>query len=115
MIAGESLEKQILGSLKIKPTDPKLYNVIGENIKIKSVRIEGKLAKVDLSGQGLNGSSTEETLLKDSVILALTNLDTVERVQFLVDGKPAETLMGQVGTLAPFTRDDVETKVIKGK
>ena len=108
----ESLEKTIVESLKTKPTDSSIHSVIYENVKINSVKVSDKLAKVDLSSDGLNGSSTQEVFFKDAIILALTNLDTVDSVQFLVDGEVAETLMGHIEVSEPFNREDVQTKVI---
>lgn len=109
----DSLEKLIVESLKTKPTDSSIHNVMDESVKINSVEVADKVAKVDFSSQGLNGSSTQELFLKDAIILALTNLEVVEHVQFLVDGKVAETLMGHIDISEPFTREDVQSTVIK--
>lgn len=110
----ESLEEKVFESLKVKPKDSDIHSVIDESIKINSVKVEdSKIAKVDLAKEGLNGSSTQEYFLKDAVILALTDLDSVDKVQFLVDGEVVETLMGHIDVSKPFTRQDVETNIIK--
>ena len=114
LASGELLEEKVIESLKVKPEDSNIHSVIDENIKINSVKVEDdKIAKVDLAKEGLSGSSTQEYFLKDAIILALTDLDSVDKVQFLVDGEVVETLMGHIDVSKPFTRQDVETNIIK--
>lgn len=108
----ESLEEKVIEALKSQPSDPELFNAVGENIIVNSVKVENRQAKVDLSSNGLNGSSTQEMFLIDAVVSSLTALDSVDSVKFLVDGKEVETIMGHAETLEAFTRDDVTTNII---
>jgi len=39
--------------------------------------------------------------------MTLTELDNIKAVQFLVDGKKVETLMGHIYTMEPLKRDDI--------
>ncbi len=110
---GESLEEKTLQSLKIKPKDSKTFNAVDENIKFNSVKVQDKIATVDLSGDNLNGASTQEAFLIDSVVAALTSLDTVDKVQFVVDGEKVESLMGHIEVTKPFTKDDISSNIIK--
>lgn len=113
----QSLEEKVVEGLKNKPTDSNLHSVLDESIMINSVKVEEqkgvKIALVDLSSKGLSGSSTQEYFLKDATILALTDLDSVDKVQFLVDGEVVETLMGHIEVSEPFDRSDAETNIIK--
>lgn len=114
LVSGELLEEKVIESLKVKPEDSNIHSVIDENVKINSVKVEDdRIAKVDLDKEGLSGSSTQEYFLKDAIILTLTDLDSVDKVQFLVDGEVVETLMGHIDVSKPFTRQDVETNIIK--
>jgi Sporulation and spore germination. len=80
--------------------------VLNDQIKFNSVHLDENTVTVDLSSSGLNGGSLDETFLIGQIVNTLTNsFEDVKQVQFLVDGKPAETLMGHVDTKAPFTRD----------
>ncbi|NLL51790.1 MAG: GerMN domain-containing protein, partial [Peptococcaceae bacterium] len=40
----------------------------------------------------------------EQIIQSLTDLETVDSVQFLLDGKKAETLMGHMSIADPFTK-----------
>lgn len=66
---------------------------------------------VDLGSDGLSGSSLEETLFIDQIVATIINNGpyfadpgkTAEKVQFLVNGEKAETLMGHIDAGEPFT------------
>ncbi len=101
----ESAYKDALELLRNSP-DKGYSTVITDQIKFNDVYLEGDTAFVDLSGSGLSGGSLEETFLISQIVDTLLNsFDEVKQVQFLVDGKTAETLMGHVGTADPFTKD----------
>lgn len=100
-----SAYKDALELLKTSP-DKGYSTVITDQIKFNDVYTEGDTAFVDLSGSGLSGGSLEETFLISQIVDTLLNsFDEVKQVQFLVDGKTAETLMGHVGAADPFTKD----------
>jgi spore germination protein GerM len=101
----ESAYKDALELLKTSP-DKGYSTVITDQIKFNDVYLEGDTAIVDLSGSGLSGGSLEETFLISQIVDTLLNsFSEVKQVQFLVDGKTAETLMGHVGAADPFTKD----------
>ena len=101
----EEVYKKTLELLKTSPAEG-CGTVIGEKIKFNDVYVEGDTAFVDLSSEGLNGGSLEETFLISQIVDTLLNsFEEVKQVQFLVDGQTAETLMGHVGTTDPFTKD----------
>ena len=80
--------------------------MIFDQIQFNDVYVEGDMAYVDLNSSGLNGGSLEETFLISQIVDTLINsFDEVKQVQFLVDGKQAESLMGHVDAAAPFTKD----------
>ena len=80
-----------------------LETMITDNVQFNSVRVEDGTAFVDLAGENLSGGSLEEGLLISQIVYALTgSFDEIERVQFLVDGEIAETLMGHFETDSPF-------------
>ena len=110
---GESLEAKVLESLKAKPEDENVFNIVGEEIKFNSVIVEEKIATVDISSKSLEGSSTEEIFLKDGIVAALTSLDSVGGVKFLVDGEEAETLMGHLDVSHVVTKEDIGSNIIK--
>lgn len=110
---GENLEQKIVESLKVKSEDSSLYNTIEENIKFNSVKVEDKVAIVDISSENLSGGSNQEIFLVDSIVAALTSLENIDGVKFLVDGKEAETLMGHIEVTDVKTRDQIGTNIVK--
>ena len=110
---GETLEMKVLESLKAKVEDETIYNAVEEQIKFNGVKVEDKIASVDISSENLNGSSTQESFLVDAVVAALTSLDSVDGVKFLVDGQPAETLMGHLEVTEVLTKDNVQINITK--
>jgi spore germination protein GerM len=101
----EEAYKNALEMLKTSP-DEGYSTVVTDQIKFNKVYLDGDTAVVDLSSGGLNGGSLQETYLISQIVDTLLNsFKEVKQVQFLVDGKAAETLMGHVGTADPFTKD----------
>lgn len=97
--------KDALEQLKTSPEEG-YSTVITDQIKFNDVYLEGDTVFVDLSSDGLGGGSLEETFLISQIVDTLINsFDEAGKVQFLVDGSAAETLMGHVGTADPFTKD----------
>ena len=89
-----------------KSPDTGYSTVLTDQIQFNDVYAEGDTAYVDLSGSGLNGGSLEETfLISQTVDTLLNSFKEIKQVQFLVDGQPAESLMGHVDASAPFTKD----------
>jgi len=118
----ESLEKFMVYKDQIKATSDQIYaktleklktppeegysTLITENIKFNRVYLDGDTAYVDLASEGLNGGSLEETFLISQIVdTLLQSFDEIKQVQFLVDGKPAESLMGHFDAANPFTKD----------
>lgn len=100
-----SLEQAVVNELMVGPEGDGLYTLIPENVELLGVEVEDGTAFVDFSNEGLSGGSMEETFTITQIVNSLTDLDTVDRVQFLVDGQKAETLMGHIEISEPFERE----------
>ncbi|QOX64246.1 GerMN domain-containing protein [Anoxybacterium hadale] len=101
-------EKVYMETLELLRNSPdKGYDtMLGDQIKLNRVYAEGDTAFVDLGADGLSGGSMEELYLISQIVDTLINsFEEIKQVQFLVDGKVPETLMGHVGTEDPFTKD----------
>ena len=93
VVENASLEEAIIREL-IKGTEANnLSTAIPSNIVLLGVEVADGTAFVNLSQEGLYGSSMQEEL---------TIAQIVNKVQFLVDGKKAETLMGHISITEPF-------------
>lgn len=78
--------------------------MITDNIQLNSVTVKDGTALVDLKSEGLQGGSLEEVLLVDQIVETLIgSFSEIKQVQFLVDGKTVDTLMGHLDTSQPFS------------
>ena len=78
--------------------------IITKEIKFNDIYVKDKTAYVDLNSKGLNGGSLSESFLISQIVETLINsFDEVVQVQFLVDGKVVESLMGHFDATKPFT------------
>lgn len=97
------LEEAIVRALMDGPVDiDTLSTGFHENIVLNSVDVFDGVAYVDFSSEGLYGGSMQESYIISQVVESLTSLDTVDKVQFLVDGQEAESLMGHIDIRSPF-------------
>jgi hypothetical protein len=79
--------------------------MIDDRVQFNSVTVRQGTAYVDLVGDGLSGSSLEESLLISQIVSSLVvSFDEIERVQFLIDGAVEDTLMGHIDVSEPFER-----------
>ena len=104
IVYGEiNLEEAVVRALMAGPLDTeKMSTGFTETMKLNAVDVLDKTAFVDFSSDGLNGGSMQESYVISQIVESLTQLDTVDRVQFLVDGQVTETLMGHISIEDPF-------------
>ncbi len=97
------LEEAIVRALMAGPKDTdNLSTGFTETIQLISVDVLDGTAYVNFASEGLNGGSMQESYIIGQVVESLTQLDSVDRVQFLVDGQEAETLMGHMSIEGPI-------------
>jgi len=73
--------------------------------EIRSVRVEGQTAIVDFGAQTLSGfvgGTLGETLLLKSLVLTLTGVPGIEKLQILLEGQPGEAVFGHIATAKPL-------------
>ena len=84
-----------------------LRTVLPEDTRI-DLDISGGLARVDLSKEVLNmADAAAESNMVNAVVQALTEFDSVEKVEFLIDGQKRETLPHGTPVSGQFTRGDI--------
>ena len=97
--------KETLEALKTTPGEG-YGTMITKNIKLNDVYLDGSTAVVDLSDEGLSGSSMEETYLISQIVdTFIQSFVEVDQVRFLINGEPADSLMGHFDASKPFTKD----------
>lgn len=110
----EGIAKSTLASLVDNPANRQdmesigLVPVIPANTQIHGMNIENGLCKVDFSSDFLSyGSKEEEESLVRAVVYTLTEFVTIDRVQFVIDGKVQKKLPFGTEVSKPITRDNI--------
>lgn len=109
-VTDKPLAEVAIEELMKGPRQDNLSPVIPSKLDLIGVEVADNIAYVNFSGTNMSGGSMEESFLVDSIILTLTELEGIQSVQFLVDGKKPETLMGHIYTMEPMGREDTVMK-----
>lgn len=97
------LEESIVKELMKGPEDTEKFSTgIPSSAKLLGVEVAEGTAFVNFESEGMYGGSLQETFTIFQIVDSLLELDSVERVQFLIDGKKAESLMGHYSIEEPF-------------
>ena len=105
---GRSREQAVVEELVEGSENKDTIRVIPKNTGIISVNTEDGICTVDLSGEfmSVSGSgSASDTAAVYSVVNSLTELDGIEKVQFLIEGEKTE-LFGDFLFDEPFERNE---------
>lgn len=109
----KQLAAAVVNELIAGPKQPKLHATIPQGSKLISLEIAGGLATVNLNQDFQakhSGGSTGEMMTIYSLVNSLTDLQGIQQVQLLVDGKKLETLKGHLEISQPLTHN---TDIIK--
>ena len=110
-IGNKSIEEVIVSQLMKGSENNELDTLIPSSVKLISVvNINGKVY-VDFAQEGLSGSSMQETFTIDQIVASLLEIEGVNEVQFLVEGKVQESLMGHVSVEEPFDGVSVQAPI----
>jgi len=97
----------VMEELLSGPASDELYSAIPEGSRLLSLIVEGRTCIVDLSHEFIDNkpqSEPEEELAIYSIVNSLTALTTIDRVQFLVEGKRLEQYYS-IEIFNPITSD----------
>lgn len=98
-----SLEEAIIRELMKGPEDEEnLYTEIPSTAKLIDVKVDDGIASVNFASEGMNGGSMQEAFTINQIVASYLELDNIDKIQFLLDGEKAESLMGHYGIDQPF-------------
>lgn len=97
-----SLEETVVKELIKGPESEELSTIIPQSINLLGIEVADGTAFVNFSQEGLYGGSMQEGFTISQIVNSLLELDSVDRVQFLIDGEKAESLMGHISIMDPF-------------
>lgn len=99
-----AIAEAIINALIAGPSEKyDVDNGIPGGLKLIDLNLKDGLLYINLSSEGLEGGSLGEELLIGQMVNSLLELDTVDSVQFMVNGEIAESLMGHYDTTEPYT------------
>lgn len=100
-----SIEESIVRELMKGPENTEeLSSPFPATAKLLGVEVADGTAFVNFASEGMYGGSLQEYFTIDQIVSSLIELDNIDRVQFLIDGKKAETLMGHFSIDEPFEK-----------
>ncbi len=100
----EGIQLAVVEALRTVPDKEHYGTMLAPAIGINAVYTKEATAYVDLKAENLSGSSTQESLIISQIVKTLReSFPEVSQVQFLVDGKVVESLMGHIAADKPFT------------
>nr|WP_317356951.1 GerMN domain-containing protein [uncultured Tyzzerella sp.] len=111
----KSMELYIVEELIKGPKNDKNIKTIPSETKIRNIKTEDSICYVDLSSDfitKLSSNKNEEKLAIYSIVNSLTNLNTVNKVQFLIDGEKMNLNNNSIDISQPLGRYEsiIETK-----
>lgn len=104
-VGSTTLEEAVVKALMDGPESEGVKTVIPSTAKLLGVEVSDGTAFVNFSREGMFGGSLEETYTINQIVASLIELDSVDRVQFLIDGQKGDSLMGHYSIDEPF--DDI--------
>lgn len=108
-VTTEKLAEAIVQALISGPQTKGLYATLPPETRLLSVKIKDSTAYVDFSQELISkhwGGSAGETMTIYSVVSSLTELKEIKKVQFLVEGKKQDSLLGHWDTSSPIAKNN---------
>lgn len=105
---GESLEEVIFRQLQKGPMNSDSGSIIPEGTKLLSIGTKEDICTLDLSNEFVDnnpGGTAFEAVLINSIVNSLTELPSVKKVQFLINGQKREVYTHAVFN-EPFERNE---------
>lgn len=113
--SSDRLEQTMINNLIIGPEKENLSPTIPEGTRLISLDVVNKIAFVNFSREiQLRhwGGTTGELITVTSIVITLTQLEGIEKVQILVEGQRLETLLGHVYIFEPLTVFDIRALIM---
>ncbi len=102
-----TLENQIVEQLIAGPERSTLSPTIPPSTRIKDIKTEEGICYVNLTQAFIrNTSPSTEKITIYSIVNSLTELDNVNKVQFLIEGEKLNEYGGDIDFSKPFDRDE---------
>lgn len=108
-IQNNQLIESVIKAIQAGPKNKKLLSPLDELVRVESVTFEGKACYISLNRIFINNpvwNQQDKTLILTSIVNTLTELEQVQSVQFLIEGKPIGEVTDAVQLSAPLKRNE---------
>lgn len=104
----QTIEYQIVEKLISGPIGSNYIKTVPTNTKIKNIKTEEGICYVDLSAEFLakNTVSVTDEVVIYSIVNSLVELEEINRVQFLIDGKKVDIYGSNIDISSPLERNE---------
>lgn len=99
-----SIEEAIVRELMKGTDNDDLETEIPKTANLIDVKVSNGTAFVNFAREGMYGGSLQEGFTIEQIVKSLLELDEINKVQFLIDGKVEESLMGHFDISKPFEK-----------
>jgi len=114
VVADQEVIKAMFKELATPPTG--MEKPLPKGTTLNSASVKDGVATIDLSKEfktNFSGGSSGEEMTIYSIVNTLTTLSNIQSVQFLLDGKKLDGILGQLDTSAPVKPK--ESLIVKAK
>lgn len=109
---GQSTLDLIIKALKENNRDNSGYiKPIPSNMIINKIEKNNDKVVVDFKNKNIQKDPVKESIILDSLVLSLTTIEGIEKVQIKLDGKDTERFMGSFDVSQPLTIENVTNNV----
>ncbi len=101
--------KIIMEQLIAGPKNSELLSTIPPETKIRDIKIKDGICYLDLSREFVDkhsGGSTSEFITIESIVMSLTEISEIKKVQFLIAGETQQEFKGHIDFSKPFERSE---------
>jgi hypothetical protein len=114
-LQGRPLVIRVLEELIAGPRTPGLHATLPQGTRVLGATVADGVARVDFSRELVDnhpGGSTGEFMTINAIVYTLTDLDGVERVTILVEGRVLDSLAGHMDLHANLDRGGIRSQPV---
>lgn len=117
-IQNNQLIESVMKAIQAGPKNKKLISPLDPLVRVESVTFEGKACYINLNRIFINNPIWDEqdnALILSSIVNTLTELEQVQSVQFLIEGKPLGEVTEVIQLSAPLKRNETLIYSVKSQ
>lgn len=117
-IQNNQLIESVIKSIQAGPKNKKLISPLDPLIRVESVTFEGKVCYINLNRIFINNpvwNQQDKPLILSAIVNTLTELEQVQSVQFLIEGKPLGEVTEVIQLGAPLKRNETLIYSVKSQ